>query len=331
MGSTRSVATVTNLAGLGLAIVIALSWATRSDASIYWADFNNGSGSTLGRTNPDNTALLPAFITGASGPCGVAVNETYVYWANFLGPTNILEPTIGRATKGGSGVDQFFISVPAGDLAPCGVAVDSHFIYWANTGFGSGTTVGRANLDGSNPIDFIAGGSGPCGVAVDGQHIYWANNASGTIGRANLDGTDITQDFIPNAGTTPCGVAVDGSHIYWANSFGGSTIGRANLDGSDVQPSFISDLPSPCGVAVGGGFIYWAEVAGGAVGRASLDGSNVQTDLIPTSSSPCGVALDPPAGSTVPVASAFGLMVSVTALLGVAARALLSPRKHHIG
>jgi hypothetical protein len=51
-------------------------------------------------------------------------------------------------------------------------------------------------------------------VAVDPQHIYWANFFSeasrDSIGRANLDGSNVDQFFIllgVNSG--PCGVAVD--------------------------------------------------------------------------------------------------------------------------
>ncbi|MBI3660071.1 hypothetical protein HY230_06330 [Candidatus Acetothermia bacterium] len=38
-------------------------------------------------------------------------------------------------------------------------------------------------------------------------HIYWANRNTGTIGRANLDGTGVNQSFITGA-SIPFGVAV---------------------------------------------------------------------------------------------------------------------------
>ena len=75
-------------------------------------------------------------------------------------------------------------------------------------------------------------------------YVYWTHPASSTngtpagIGRANLDGTDVGQDFITVANGT-CGVAVDGAHIYW---FAGGSIARANLDGTGVDQDFI---PSP--------------------------------------------------------------------------------------
>jgi hypothetical protein len=54
-----------------------------------------------------------------------------------------------------------------------------------------------------------------CAVAVDDSHIYWADYggaSGGSIGRANLDGTGVDEDFIETAGGT-CGVAVDGLSI----------------------------------------------------------------------------------------------------------------------
>ena len=56
--------------------------------------------------------------------------------------------------------------LPSGALA---------FVYWPNTltNFGGGTTLGRAELDGSGTQqNFITGASSPDGVAVDAGHFY---------------------------------------------------------------------------------------------------------------------------------------------------------------
>jgi low-density lipoprotein receptor class B len=91
-------------------------------------------------------------------------------------------------------------------------------VYWANSGGGSGTTIGRANADGSGTRqDFIAGASGPEGVAVDGAHVYWANGGTHSIGRANLDGSSPEPSFVTGA-SDPFGVAVDGAHVYWTST-----------------------------------------------------------------------------------------------------------------
>src|SRR5262249_36531359 len=101
--------------------------------------------------------------------------------------------------------------------------------------------------------------------ASAGAFVYWANEGDGTIGRANVDGSGVDQDFIPGAsGEIITGVAVDGGHVYWSQFLGGlppnfGAIGRANLDGSLPNQSFIwrSDIFHTSGVAVNDAHIYW--------------------------------------------------------------------------
>jgi len=95
-------------------------------------------------------------------------------------------------------------------------------------------------------------------------HVYWTNNADTTIGRANLDGTGVTQEFIGGA-PRPCGAALDAAHLYWTNADNG-TIGRANLDGTGVNQSFIGGATMPCGVAVDADPVGGVEDPGGGGG-----------------------------------------------------------------
>ena len=66
-------------------------------------------------------------------------------------------------------------------------------------------------------------------------HLYWANNgihqkdplraSAHTVGRANLDGSQADQAFIPNI-SYPTGLAVYGDYIYWTD-IETNSIGRA--------------------------------------------------------------------------------------------------------
>ncbi|MEA2420992.1 MAG: hypothetical protein QOF55_91, partial [Thermoleophilaceae bacterium] len=169
----------------------------------------------------------------------------------------------------------------------------------------STNSIGRANLDGTNPNPrFITGAGAPSGVAVNATHIYWANQSTNSIGRANLDGSGATQSFITGV-KNPGDIAVDERHIYWS---GGSTnsIGRANLNGSSPNQNFIRSVVV---TGTGGGLfvstthIYWTTSGPGtaAIGRANLDGSNANRALItgaclgpadPECFSPVDVAVD---------------------------------------
>ena len=131
---------------------------------------------------------------------------------------------------------------------------------------------------------------------VNVGHVYWTDFATGTIGRANLDGTGANQSFISGA-SGPVGVAVDAGHIYWTNDLM-STIGRANLDGTDANQSFISTASRTPTVAVDAGHVYWTNFGAGTstgtgtIGRANLDGTDVNQTFISAPFSPFGVAVD---------------------------------------
>ena len=175
-------------------------------------------------------------------------------------------------------------------------------VYWSNAvGPASGTvgtTIGRANNDGTAVNQaFVGGASLPTGVVVDATHVYWINDQDHTIGRANLDGTGANQRFI--TGVTGDSLAVDGGHIYWTDlasvlSVVG-TIGRANLDGTGVDQNFIiTSADNPSGVAVDRAHVYWTNPSGHAIGRANLDGTGVDQSFLDVSpgGQPFGIAVD---------------------------------------
>jgi sugar lactone lactonase YvrE len=100
---------------------VAVNEVAGGSATVYWT---NRIGGTIGRADvsANGTVGTPnnSFITGASGPIGVAVDANHIYWANSG------TGTIGRADIDASGdvsnIDQSFIS---GANNPAGVAVDS--------------------------------------------------------------------------------------------------------------------------------------------------------------------------------------------------------------
>jgi virginiamycin B lyase len=160
-----------------IALVAAFAVTPRAEAFVYWTNLGPAfDGTTIGRANLNGTVVNHSFITGASGPCGVAVNGTHIYWANNAAGTGIPNNgTIARANLDGTAVNQSLVSAPDN---PCGIALDGGHVYWGDP---DRITVGRANLNGSIPQpDFISSTSA-CGVAVDGALIYWANNACNTI------------------------------------------------------------------------------------------------------------------------------------------------------
>jgi virginiamycin B lyase len=134
------------------------------------------------------------------------------------------------------------------------------YVYWSvggpDNGSG-GTTLGRADLDGSGVThSFSVGATNPAPLAIDATHVYWANAGTDSIGRANLDGSDPDPTWIQNLGAFIAGIAVDGSYIYWTD--GSRYIGRATLSGTGANTKFI-DLgvtSDPSGLAAQAGTLY---------------------------------------------------------------------------
>lgn len=153
---------------------------------------------------------------------------------------------------------------------------------------------------------WLPGAAGLCALALSliavGQAqalVYWNGSVQGQVGRAQLDGSDVQDSFLPGArGCSFCtpggggdGVAVDATHVYWDSA---GTIGRANLDGTGANDSFIA-VPGSVefGLAVDASHVYWVNESNNSIARANLDGSGVDLNFIPTSGAEVvGLAVD---------------------------------------
>jgi hypothetical protein len=153
------------------------------------------------------------------------------------------------------------------------------------------TDTGTVTVSGHRPNVAVS-----VGVTGTGwlRHIYWANPPN-SIGRAGVDGTDVTPDLVGTFG--PVGVTVDSGYVYWTvqEEVGWTyeyAIGRAHLNGANPDNGFITGLSEPQGVAADSSYVYWAEAVTGTIGRANLDGTNPKPDFITGLDFPRGVAVD---------------------------------------
>jgi uncharacterized protein YjbI with pentapeptide repeats len=172
--------------------------------------------------------------------------------------------------------------------AASGFSAGSPYLYWDNPQFGA---IGRSGGPPSQPDQsFITGirQIDRLGVAVDRQYVYWTDGP--WIGRANLDGSGVNQQFIRVTPHAAFALAVDDQHLYWVG--GGPSIWRANLDGSGVDSQFTT-VPGGnlSGVAVDSAFVYWTDRRG-MVGRANLDGTGITQSFVAGAGNATGVAVD---------------------------------------
>lgn len=184
-------------------------------------------------------------------------------------------------------------------------------IYWTQQLNAEGGKVMRANLDGANVEQLVAGLDDPQGIAIDPIQgkVYWTDKDTQKIQRANLDGSAVeTLITITESGREPFGLALDltNAKMYWITEAllgNNDLIFRANLDGSGIEqlvPSSSLSTPKWLDLDIPGGKMYWTDGGSDKVQRSDLDGTNIedlisQTNLV-NSLEPRGIALDLLAG-----------------------------------
>ncbi len=185
------------------------------------------------------------------------------------------------------------------------VLVHGGFIYWSHRssevitpGQRQTRSIGRANLDGSNPNpNFIVlpasdepFGGIPGGITTDGTYLYWTVTSDeavlvGFVTKANLDGTLVTRDLV-KTGPGPVGITAANGKLYWANA-DANTIGTANADGTGLNQSLVTNTVRPYGVRVVGSYLYYTNFGNGkTIGRSTLDGTVQEPNFLFTTVDP---------------------------------------------
>lgn len=223
---------------------------------------------------------------------GVGRAEAAVYWGS--------EDGLGAANLDGSAPqpNYFYFPFAAEMQGPaCGVALAAGSVYWATP-----EAIVRRQFEGENlyPAAVVPHLSDACGLTTDGSHLFWGNYGhppsapgQGSIGRANLDGSEANSAFIAGL-ERPCGLATDGQRLYWLERGyfqSGTSIGRANLDGSAAEPGFfgLTSGVTGCGIAASGGYLYWAERD--SIARLNLALGEPEPEFIPHLGTVEGIAV----------------------------------------
>src|SRR5947209_3793182 len=108
---------------LTIVTALAASWtfAASAQSYVYWTNAGPGianDGTTVGRADNDGSAVRHDFTNSGPGPAGMAVDGSYVYWANSG------QNSIGRARLDGTQSTPLFIPHATVSGAPYTVATD---------------------------------------------------------------------------------------------------------------------------------------------------------------------------------------------------------------
>jgi hypothetical protein len=228
---------------------------------------------------------------GSASLFGIALAGPYVYWSAEHGPRD--RGAIMRASLTGGHVRRVVGGLTSVESL---VAVDG-YVYWDDR-----DGIGRVAIDGSHIqrhlIDLIPEqiGTGADGLASDGTHLYFSRCDDDTIGRSDLDGTDVDESWISlGAKRCPQGLAVAGTHLYWTQ-LGSGTIARATLDGRDVDGRWldIHSWQGPFQITADRAHIYWTwgGVSGlpSYTGRADANGSHLDRRFLANSVYPMALS-----------------------------------------
>lgn len=132
---------------------------------LYYSWGSNIGRYKIGAENPEETWMTLGYAANA-----LAVDATYLYWG---GPGGV-----GRSTTAGAEINSFFIT----EIGPVyGLFVNASNIYWTAVG----RAIGRAKLNGTEPLYFFIPGIGPepRGLAGNTEHLYWGES-TGYIARS---------------------------------------------------------------------------------------------------------------------------------------------------
>jgi len=269
----------------------------------------------MGSTNLcKNSTCVPGPVLLASGQNGarsIAVDATYVYWADDNSPGAVM-----RVSKAGGTPT----TIASGESDPFALVVDSSHVYWTAIGVGQvrsapiaggamptvvGNVVayglaiqGSTLYLGASAIDSVptTGGSittvaanqgDPYALTTDANNVYWATS-SGTIASAPLGGSAVTT--LATGQGVSYGIAVDATNVYWTSFYGGS-IDSAPIGGTAVTV-LATGQTSPYGIIVVGGYLYWAtDTSPGSIMKMPV-GGGTPTVLADHQNTPLNLAGD---------------------------------------
>jgi hypothetical protein len=154
------------------------------------------------------------------------------------------------------------ITITTGQTAVSSLAVDATSIYWTRTG-GQGSTVNKANLDGSNVVTLYT--SAYCSdIVVDAQNAYFHCNTTiyrCAIGGCNMQPTAVGGPFANNV----AGLAIDSANnrLYFTigtpyNSSSGGFIASLPIPNGGAYVRLVpADQPSPSSIRIQNGSVFW--------------------------------------------------------------------------
>ncbi len=210
------------------------------ETHVYWTE-SDTAGRIVRKPKDSLEADLPEELASGQGePVGIALDETYVYWANLGGNS------INRVPKIGGAVEVIAVS----QLMPTALVVDDTHIFWLSAGSGQ---VMRSVKDGP-PLQQLAGGQGQLSyLSLSADLVYWTDGTSGEVLSVGKDGGSSL--VVASGQNGPASIAVAANAVYWSNELAGEVMVQSLNGGDPIEVA--SGQSQPLGLKTDGDDLYW--------------------------------------------------------------------------
>jgi hypothetical protein len=203
-------------------------------------------------------ACQPVTLAITHGSVGLAIDSTFVYWAdNEAGAINKVSTALthlGTPTAVVSGTHAQNVQ---------GIATDGTYVYWTNK-IAAGS-VYRALPTGAGLTTIASNQSQPDWIASNGTTVAWTNQTGNQVMAAPVtsDGGSAPKqlNLTGENGTVPAGIAIDSANVYYAaKTTGGGLAESVPIAGGGP----VSELGTATfvGIAADSNYVYWTGGSG---------------------------------------------------------------------
>ena len=122
--------------------------------------------------------------------------------------------------------------------------------------------------------------------------MYWIDADTGTIRRANSDGSGAIEDLIASGEPTSLALDLAASRLYWTDTNAGKIRWVSLDDFSSHHDLYSSERPTSLALDTVNGELYWTDQVPGTIRRANADGTSSGADILVLEGEPTSLVLD---------------------------------------
>jgi hypothetical protein len=255
-------------------------WLT--NVSAYTGSFDGPLTSTVNKA--PKIGGTPTWSLPEINVAGIAVDDSYVYWAAGVSSLTTMDGAVRRVSKAGGSPT----TLSANENDPTAVTLDDTYVYWGT----SAGELARMPKAGGMRESLATGLVGINQIVIAGNDIYATTSVSmgdtdiGGVSKVSKNGGMPTALAVDE--TEPYGIGSNGVAVYWTTM---NEVLRYELAGG-TESTIASGQSDLDGVAADANTVYWAGGGDGTIYSAPASGGALPTVVALEQSTPWGIALD---------------------------------------